>query len=171
MGKAWKQTVTTYFSLDVVNQVMHLLDARVARVAEQHGVEYRNLRSAPAARLEEYYDYLHYTPAGGGSAARRCCCLAHGSSLPPLRQTAVDRLERAGSQAVFRVAEEAERRDQVHGRDRQRCVEDVLNEEPGSGTLRSRLGDHRLGHVHREARLGDAVQQLRDPARSTGEVQ
>src|SRR5438067_5531348 len=30
MGKAWKQTVTTYFSLQVVNQVVHLLDARAA---------------------------------------------------------------------------------------------------------------------------------------------
>ena len=70
MGKAWKQTVTTYFSLDVVNQVMHLLDARVARVAEQLGVEYRNLRSALAPSLENYYDYMHYTPAGAAVVAR-----------------------------------------------------------------------------------------------------
>src|SRR5205085_2857175 len=39
MGKAWKQTITTYFSLDVVNQVVHLLDARAARVAEALGIE------------------------------------------------------------------------------------------------------------------------------------
>src|SRR5256885_14465835 len=56
VGKAWKQTVTTYFSLDVVNQVMHLLDARVARVAEQLGGEYCDLRGGLGARPEKYYD-------------------------------------------------------------------------------------------------------------------
>src|SRR2546429_9967014 len=34
MGKAGKQTVTTYFSLQVVNQVVHPLAAPAARVAE-----------------------------------------------------------------------------------------------------------------------------------------
>src|SRR5207253_3078600 len=52
MGKAWKQTVTTYFSLAVVNQVVHLLDARAARVAEALGIEHRDLRSVLAPSLE-----------------------------------------------------------------------------------------------------------------------
>jgi hypothetical protein len=70
MGKAWKQTVTTYFSLEVVNQVVHLLDARAARVAEALGIEHRNLRSVMAPSLENYYDYMHYTPAGAAVVAR-----------------------------------------------------------------------------------------------------
>jgi len=70
VGKAWKQTVTTYFSLDVVNQVVHLLDARAASVAEELGIEHRNLRSVLAPSLENYYDYMHYTPAGAAVVAR-----------------------------------------------------------------------------------------------------
>ena len=70
MGKAWKQTVTTYFSLDVVNQVVHLLDSRAASVAEELGIEHRNLRSVLAPSLENYYDYMHYTPAGAAVVAR-----------------------------------------------------------------------------------------------------
>ena len=70
MGKAWKQTVTTYFSLAVVNQVVHLLDARAARVAEALGIEHRDLRSVLAPSLENYYDYMHYTPAGAAVVAR-----------------------------------------------------------------------------------------------------
>jgi lysophospholipase L1-like esterase len=70
MGKAWKQTVTTYFSLDVVNQVVHLLDSRAASVAAELGVEHRNLRSVLAPSLENYYDYMHYTPAGAAVVAR-----------------------------------------------------------------------------------------------------
>ena len=70
MGKAWKQTITTYFSLDVVNQVVHLLDARAARVAEALGIEHRDLRSVLAPSLEYYYDYMHYTPAGAAVVAR-----------------------------------------------------------------------------------------------------
>ena len=70
MGKAWKQTVTTYFSLQVVNQVVHLLDARAARVAETLGIEHRDLRSVLAPSLENYYDYMHYTPAGAAVVAR-----------------------------------------------------------------------------------------------------
>src|SRR2546423_14969392 len=83
MGKAWKQTVTTYFSLDVVNQVMHLLDARVARVAEQLGVEYRNLRSALAPSLENYYDYMHYTPAGAARLGREVPAALLAPPSPP----------------------------------------------------------------------------------------
>src|SRR5437588_718541 len=70
MGKAWKQTITTYFSLNVVNQVVHLLDARAARVAEALGIEHRDLRNVLAPSLEYYYDYMHYTPAGAAVVAR-----------------------------------------------------------------------------------------------------
>jgi lysophospholipase L1-like esterase len=70
MGKAWKQTITTYFSLDVVNQVVHLLDARAAGVAEELGIEHRNVRSVLASSLANYYDYMHYTPAGAAVVAR-----------------------------------------------------------------------------------------------------
>ena len=83
----------------------------------------------------------------------------------------MDCLERACPQAVFGVAEKTERGDQLHGCNRQRPVDDVLNEELGARTFRPRRGDHRVGHVNREARLDHAVEQLRDTARSAGEIQ
>jgi hypothetical protein len=70
MGKAWKQTVTTYFSLEVVNQVMQQLDARAAAVAEALGIEHREMRRVLAPSLENYYDYMHYTAAGAAVVAR-----------------------------------------------------------------------------------------------------
>ena len=91
--------------------------------------------------------------------------------IPARREGAVYRLERARPQAVFGVAEKAKCGHQLHRRDRQRLLADVLNEELGARTLRPRLGDHRLGHVNREARLGDPVEQLRDAACSTGKIQ
>lgn len=82
VGKAWKQTVTTYFSLDVVNQVVHLLDSRAARVAEELEVEHRNLRSVLAPSLENYYDYMHYTSAGAAVVAREVAAALLGPPSP-----------------------------------------------------------------------------------------
>jgi lysophospholipase L1-like esterase len=88
MGKAWKQTITTYFSLDVVNQVEHLVDARAASVAEELGVEHRNLRSVLAPSLENYYDYVHFTPAGAAVVAREVAAALLRSPRPTAPEVA-----------------------------------------------------------------------------------
>ena len=92
MGKAWKQTITTYFSLDVVNQAVHLLDERAARVSEELGIEHLNLRTVLAPSLENYYDYMHYTPAGAAVIAREVAQVL----LRPVLAAARDRRSPAG---------------------------------------------------------------------------
>lgn len=96
MGKAWKQTITTYFSLDVVNQAVHLLDDRAARVAEELGIEHVDLRRVLAPSLENYYDYMHYTPAGAAVVAGEVARVL----LRPARSTARNRKSPAGVSTV-----------------------------------------------------------------------
>jgi lysophospholipase L1-like esterase len=70
LGKPWKQTVSVYYTLQVVNQLMGLMDARAAAVASDLGIEDVDLRDTLAPTLENYYDYVHYTPAGAAVVAR-----------------------------------------------------------------------------------------------------
>jgi len=70
LGKAWKDHITTYYSLDVLNQLMGLCDARGAVVAEELGIEHLDLRPVLAPTLENYYDFVHYTPAGAAVVAQ-----------------------------------------------------------------------------------------------------
>ena len=59
-----------YYSLEVVNELMGLMDARAAAVADQLGIEHLDLRPVLAPSLENYYDYVHFTPAGAAVVAR-----------------------------------------------------------------------------------------------------
>jgi lysophospholipase L1-like esterase len=70
MGKAWEDTISVYYALDVVNRLMGLVDARAAAVAEALGIEHLDLRPVLPPRLEYYYDYVHYTPVGAALVAR-----------------------------------------------------------------------------------------------------
>lgn len=70
LGKAWKQHITVYYAQEVLNRLMGLVDARAATVAEELGIEHLDLRSVLAPTLENYYDFVHYTPAGAAIVAR-----------------------------------------------------------------------------------------------------
>lgn len=70
LGKPWKQTVSVYYTLEVVNQLMGLMDARAAAVADDLGIEHLDLRRTLTPTLENYYDYVHYTPAGAAVVAQ-----------------------------------------------------------------------------------------------------
>jgi lysophospholipase L1-like esterase len=70
MGKPWKQTISVYYSLEVVNQLMRLLDARAVKVADELGIEHLDLRPVLTPSLVNYYDHVHYTPAGAAVVAR-----------------------------------------------------------------------------------------------------
>jgi lysophospholipase L1-like esterase len=63
-GQAWRQEVTTYYSIDVTARLMALLDARAVRVADALGVEHLDLSPVLRPNLETYYDYFHLTPSG-----------------------------------------------------------------------------------------------------------
>jgi lysophospholipase L1-like esterase len=83
-GKPWKEQVSTYFSLDVVNRLLGLVDARVVTVAETLGVPHLDLRP----RLNDgshYYDHDHYTAAGAAIVASAVApaLIRISSALPP----------------------------------------------------------------------------------------
>jgi len=70
LGKAWKQKISVYYAQDILNRLMGLVDARAAAVADQLGVEHVDLRLALTPSLENFYDFVHYTPAGAAVVAR-----------------------------------------------------------------------------------------------------
>jgi len=70
VGKAWKQTITTFYTLDVLGHLMSRLDARAAAIAAEAGVEQLDLRPVLRPSLENYYDFFHCTPAGAAVVAR-----------------------------------------------------------------------------------------------------
>ena len=70
VGKAWKQTITTFYTSEVLATLMARLDARAAAVAAEAGVEQLDLRPVLTPTLEHYYDFFHCTPAGAAVMAR-----------------------------------------------------------------------------------------------------
>lgn len=93
-GFPWKkEAVSVYYALDVVNRLMTLLDARAAQVAERLGVEHLDLNATLEPGVDNYYDYVHYTPAGAKK-------VAHAVAAALLRQaTQAGRSERSPSSA------------------------------------------------------------------------
>lgn len=63
-GKPYAEEVTTYFSHDVVNQLMGAVDEAAARVAQKLGVEELNLMERLEHDFETFYDRLHFTKKG-----------------------------------------------------------------------------------------------------------
>jgi len=70
VGRPWKDKVTVYFSLEVINRILSLIDARVVAVAEELGLPSVNLRPVMNQGLRHYYDHDHFTPAGSAVAAQ-----------------------------------------------------------------------------------------------------
>jgi lysophospholipase L1-like esterase len=68
-GKPWKEKVSVYYSLEVVNRLLALVEARVVKVAEALGVPHVDLRAGLNEGLRHYYDHDHYTPAGAAVVA------------------------------------------------------------------------------------------------------
>jgi lysophospholipase L1-like esterase len=87
VGKAWKQTISAFYTLEVLGRLMDLLDGRAAAAAEEVGVEQLDVRPVLTPNLENYYDFFHYTPAGAAIVARAVA----GAVLrqPALRRSAV----------------------------------------------------------------------------------
>jgi lysophospholipase L1-like esterase len=68
-GQAWRDAVTTYYSIDVTARLMELLDASAVSVADALGVEAVDLSSVLEPNLTTYYDYFHLTPYGAQRVA------------------------------------------------------------------------------------------------------
>jgi lysophospholipase L1-like esterase len=69
VGRAWKQKITIFYSHEVLRQLMTLLDARAAAIADELGVPHLDLRPILTPTLDHYYDTFHYTPRGAGVVA------------------------------------------------------------------------------------------------------
>jgi lysophospholipase L1-like esterase len=69
VGRPWKETVSVYYSLGVVNRLLDLVHARAATVADELGIPHLNLRPLLTRGLRHYYDHDHYTPAGAAVVA------------------------------------------------------------------------------------------------------
>jgi hypothetical protein len=69
VGQAWREEITTYYSVDVTSRLMALLDERVARVADELDVEHLDLMPILDRSLDTYYDFFHLTPAGARAVA------------------------------------------------------------------------------------------------------
>jgi len=83
LGKAWKQEITVYYAQEILNHLMALVDARAATVADELGIEHLDLRPVLAPTLDNYYDFVHYTPAGAAVVARAVAAALLGEGAPP----------------------------------------------------------------------------------------
>jgi lysophospholipase L1-like esterase len=63
-GKPYAEEVTTYFSHDVVDRLMGLVDEAAGRVADECGVEQLDLMGRLEHDFETFYDRLHLTKKG-----------------------------------------------------------------------------------------------------------
>ena len=70
IGKPWKEKVSVYFSLEVINRLLSQIDARVVAVAEELGLQHLNLQPVLDQGLRHYYDHDHFTPEGAAAAAQ-----------------------------------------------------------------------------------------------------
>jgi lysophospholipase L1-like esterase len=70
VGRPWKEPVSVYYSLEVVNRLLSLVDARAAKIADELGVAHLNLRPRLTLGLRHYYDHDHHTPAGAAVVAQ-----------------------------------------------------------------------------------------------------
>ena len=100
VGKPWKETISVYYSLDVLNTLMGQVDARAVQVADALGVPHVNLRPVLDQGLRHYYDHDHYTPVGAAVVARTVAT----ALWPPRRQPAPARGSDGGAPSPFFTA-------------------------------------------------------------------
>jgi lysophospholipase L1-like esterase len=68
-GQAWREELTTYYSIDATARLMALMDASAVHVADESGVEHIDLFPTLESNLKTYYDYFHLTPSGAAAVA------------------------------------------------------------------------------------------------------
>jgi lysophospholipase L1-like esterase len=91
VGRPWKESVSVYYDLEVVNRLLDLVQQRAAKVAEELAVPHLNPQPLLTQRLRHYYDHDHYTPAGAAVVAHAVAAAVVGrqeSAEEPLREAA-----------------------------------------------------------------------------------
>jgi hypothetical protein len=69
VGQVWREHVSTFYSCDVLSDLMARLDARASRAAHELGVEQIDLMPIIEPSAKTYYDFFHATPAGSRAIA------------------------------------------------------------------------------------------------------
>jgi hypothetical protein len=64
VGNPYEGRVTTYYSFEVVSRLVDLVDRRVAKVADELGIQHLDLIPLLEPSLRTFYDFWHFTPAG-----------------------------------------------------------------------------------------------------------
>ena len=68
-GQAWREDLTTYYSIEVTSRLLELMDRCGSRVATELEVEQLHLMPILEPSLRTYYDFFHLTPAGSKAVA------------------------------------------------------------------------------------------------------
>jgi hypothetical protein len=91
IGRPWKEKVSVYFSHEVINRLLSLIDGRVVAVAEELGLPHVHLRPLLNQGLRHYYDHDHFTPEGAAVAAEAIAAAMTAAEQPqviePRRRT------------------------------------------------------------------------------------
>jgi hypothetical protein len=91
IGKPWKETVTVYFSLEVINRLLAQVESRVVAVADELGLQHVNLRPLLDQGLKHYFDHDHLTPEGARVAGQAIAAALTGAAQSTKPATAAPR--------------------------------------------------------------------------------
>jgi len=69
VGRPWKEQVSVYFSLELINRLLGLIDGRAADVADALGIPHLSVQNLLCQGLRHYYDHDHCTPDGAAVVA------------------------------------------------------------------------------------------------------
>lgn len=72
-GDVITQDVKTFYSHQVIFDLMKRIEDVVLTSATKHGVESFNVRTGLEASRENYYDHFHFTPTGSAKVAQMIC--------------------------------------------------------------------------------------------------
>ena len=68
-GNPQREDVSAFYSVEILCQLMALVSARAARVADEVGVETLDLMPLLEPSLNTFYDFVHFTPPGSAVVA------------------------------------------------------------------------------------------------------
>ena len=90
VGQAWQEQVTTFYSLEVLSDLMSQIDRRAAALAQQLDVEQLDLMPVLEGSVETYYDFFHATPAGARVIAAAVAAAVRAPAHVPIPVRRVD---------------------------------------------------------------------------------
>jgi hypothetical protein len=91
IGRPWKEKVSVYFSHEVINRVLRLIEGRVVAVAEELGLPHVNLHPLLDQGLRHYYDHDHFTPEAAAVAAQAVAAALTGLAPTTVSETPIRR--------------------------------------------------------------------------------